>query len=250
MTGRAGPAAILASVVWDCTVSGPAPDGVCACALAFSTLLSSQGADAHHRRLLGSSGATLLTYRPALSLSTQFAGLGVVHYSLYNQHTRVRASRCRDALAWGRLAGPWSLGALRRPVAPGARRNIRQQKGSSQIGVHRHCGYGAGLRGSLAERASAECRQRISRAIGACDEDHDATMRRPAMVAARAACRVPPQPPHPVTGAHLREKLTHAPGTAPPDQPSVPLTHRGRKCRADKPCAVRTAGHRQLDARS
>lgn len=139
---------------------------------------------------------------------------------------------------------------MRRPVAPGARRNIRQQKGSSQIGVHRHCGYGAGLRGSLAERASAECRQRISRAIGACDEDHDATMGRPAIVAARAACRVPPQPPHPVTGAHLREKPTHAPGTAPPDQPSVPLTHRGRKCRADKPCAVRTAGHRQLDARS
>src|SRR6266581_6433048 len=30
----------------------PGPlDGVCACALAFSTLLSSQGADAHHRRL-------------------------------------------------------------------------------------------------------------------------------------------------------------------------------------------------------
>src|SRR5215470_7596871 len=35
--------------------SGPLPtgplDGVCACALAFSTLLSSQGADAHHPRL-------------------------------------------------------------------------------------------------------------------------------------------------------------------------------------------------------
>src|ERR1700728_3596608 len=30
----------------------PDPDGGCACALAFSTLLSSQGADAHHRRSL------------------------------------------------------------------------------------------------------------------------------------------------------------------------------------------------------
>src|SRR5258707_12267195 len=34
-------------------VADRAPDGVCACALAFSTLLSSQGADAHHPRLFG-----------------------------------------------------------------------------------------------------------------------------------------------------------------------------------------------------
>jgi hypothetical protein len=44
--------------------------GFCACALAFSTLLSSQGADAHHRRLLTSSGATLLTYRVGQPLSS------------------------------------------------------------------------------------------------------------------------------------------------------------------------------------
>ena len=97
----------------------PTDGGFSACALAFSTLLSSQGADAHHRRLLGSSGATLLTYRPELSLSNQFAGLGVLHYSLCNQHTRVRASRCRDALAGGDLPDPGALAPCGVPLPVG-----------------------------------------------------------------------------------------------------------------------------------
>ena len=45
--------AILASVVRSCVVADPAlTDGVCAYALAFSTLLSSQGADAHRHEAL------------------------------------------------------------------------------------------------------------------------------------------------------------------------------------------------------
>ena len=149
MTGRAGPAAILASVVWDCTVSGPAPDGVCACALAFSTLLSSQGADAHHRRLLGSSGATLLTYRPALSLSTQFAGLGVVHYSLCNQHTRVRASRCRDALAGGDLPDPGALAPCGVPLPLGQDETL----GSKRDQVKSGCTATAAMALACADRS-------------------------------------------------------------------------------------------------
>ena len=168
MTGRAGPAAILASVVRDCTVSGPAPDGVCACALAFSTLLSSQGADAHHRRLLDSSGATLLTYRPELNLSTQFAGLGVLHYSLYNQHTRVRASRCRDALAGGDLPDPGAASApcgvplpLGQDETLGSKRDQVKSAGACRgraAGLH-GC-TAARLRGSLAERTAAGGRWR------------------------------------------------------------------------------------------
>src|SRR5258708_5201378 len=42
---------ILASVVEARPLPTRPLDGVCACALAFSTLLSSQGADAHHPRL-------------------------------------------------------------------------------------------------------------------------------------------------------------------------------------------------------
>ena len=72
-TGEPDLEAIVASVVWSCSVTGPAPDGVFACALAFSTLLSSQGADAHHQRPLKiSSGATLRTYPNNQGLSTKF----------------------------------------------------------------------------------------------------------------------------------------------------------------------------------
>ena len=52
------------------TGQNPANGGFSACALAFSTLLSSQGADAHrHQANQPDTGATLLTYLHIIGLS-------------------------------------------------------------------------------------------------------------------------------------------------------------------------------------
>ena len=75
-----------------CAVSGAAlTDGGCACALAFSTLLSSQGADAHHHGLSPVSGATLLTYLQVVGLSTRVSIFDSAHDLLYIQHTVAEA---------------------------------------------------------------------------------------------------------------------------------------------------------------
>jgi hypothetical protein len=151
---QAGPGDDLANTVRDCAVTGTDPfmTGFCACALAFSTLLSSQGADAHHPRLWTSSGATLLTYRASQRLSSQLAESDVPVYSLYIQHTRTRTPRCWERSHWeGDLPGRRSRPPRGEPLLQ-ARRNSRQQKGSSQIGPA-HCGAGSARRGSRRPRA-------------------------------------------------------------------------------------------------
>jgi hypothetical protein len=112
----------------------PGPnDGVCACALAFSTLLSSQGADAHHPRPLSLiwGNPANLPAEPGLVnrvRKTYLAWSRVVHRAYPHLGIPVpRNARLREG------GGPLETPACRQVMSTGARRKTRQQRGSSQI---------------------------------------------------------------------------------------------------------------------
>ena len=119
---------------------GPGPDGGCACALAFSTLLSSQGADAHHRSALagfrGNPSNLPASSGPVKSRSQGF-GLAcqlAPSFSLPAVRDHPFPGSVPQAVL---LAACWSEGAVP-PAAfrvPRGRRNIRQQSGFRQIGA-------------------------------------------------------------------------------------------------------------------
>src|SRR5450755_4536712 len=95
----------------------PADGGFSACALAFSTLLSSQGPDAHHHQAnQPDTGATLLTYLqdPGPSNQPVFPGFSdsglrpqlADHRHLRRRHPAVRRLVCSYSSALAGLAAP------------------------------------------------------------------------------------------------------------------------------------------------
>ena len=121
----------------------PAPlTGFCACALAFSTLLSSQGADAHHRSALagfrGNPSNLPASSRPVKSRAagSSIACQLAASLSLPAVRDHPFPGSVPQAVL---LASGWSEGAGP-PAAfrvPRGRRNIRQQSGFRQIGASR-----------------------------------------------------------------------------------------------------------------
>jgi hypothetical protein len=113
---------------------GPTHDGVCACALAFSTLLSSQGADAHPRRpvsLVRGNPANL----PAVKASVKQLPEAFTDPAnpACADHDLTPARKIRDRhVVGGSLRCPTG-GHLEASQPFGARRNTRQPRRSSQI---------------------------------------------------------------------------------------------------------------------
>jgi len=140
-TANAAIKAILASVSEVPGRYRRAPtDGVCACALAFSTLLSSQGADAHHRSALAGIRGNPSNLPASLGpVKSRSAGSSIAYqlaasFSLPAVRDHPFPGSVPQAVL---LASGWSEGADP-PAAfrvPRGRRNIRQQSGFRQIEV-------------------------------------------------------------------------------------------------------------------
>jgi hypothetical protein len=141
-TANAAIKAILASVSEVLGRYRPAPtDGVCACALAFSTLLSSQGADAHHRSALAgfrgnptnlpaSSGPVKSRY-PGFGLACQLAPASAyLRFGTTRSRAPSRKPSC-SLLAGPLLAGPREPARQRRSVSLGAGETL----GSNAVSV-------------------------------------------------------------------------------------------------------------------